>query len=606
MRRHAVSVLISFPFRHLPKALQKKHSSGSPEDSYPNFYSYTVIEFINRKEVIKMVRLHRNPGKTLRGVYDQRFNTPRFPEENKRVFEWKIPLMEDVAQRLRKAFNDGDFIQVVADYDCDGVCSAAILHLIFEYYEYSNVDIRFPKRMSEGYGLSDIIVDEILEKPMGLCILIDNGISAVEQVKKLRNWGWEVIILDHHQLRDDKLIPAANIVVDPSAIKGQAAFPHYCGAGLGYKLAEVMCAQNFILLDKIKSLAAVATIADLVLLVDPETKTYDNWIIVRQGMRAMLRPGRQTQGLYCLMRAMNCINNITATDLGFSIAPCINAVGRLYDDGAKTAYELLISDNNEMSKYDELANFLKDTNNTRKSIQKDAIDKIGSPDTSRNLIILETDVTEGILGIIAGHAANKYHVPAIVFAKTPDGYKGSMRAPNSPEWDSFDVKEMLDQISDDIVKYGGHKGAAGLTVAESCFEKFCEDAYGILETYSPEEPVLYYDAEISTNEIARTIEILEQYEPHGLGNPRPIFKIADADVVPAGRAHVPFEIRGADQQTLTLHLADKVDAVSFRGVGKKLYFDAGAPNRVTLFGTISKNTWGKNEISQVVFDDLLA
>jgi len=206
----------------------------------------------------------KNPDvkeKNLGAWKKETFGTTELPEVAHHLGEYKIPIMKDAADMISNAIKNNDFIQIIGDYDTDGVMACGELIMIFRYYGHTNYDIRIPYRMTNGYGLSDAIVDEIIKKPIGLCILVDNGIAAAEQVEELRNMGWDIIILDHHLAPEDGILPSADIIIDPEAIEGQADFTHYCGAGLVYKLAEIMCSGNKTVLNKILSCAAIATVA---------------------------------------------------------------------------------------------------------------------------------------------------------------------------------------------------------------------------------------------------------------------------------------------------------------------------------------------------------
>lgn len=561
---------------------------------------------------------------TIRSLLSGRFNTPADPE--KKFCSSEIHGMEDAAARLEKAFDSSEKIVVVGDYDCDGVGSVSILRLIFNYRDFDNFEMIFPNRF-DGYGLSDKIVDEIITKPMGVVILIDNGIACVDEVAKLKLYGWDVIILDHHLPREDGVLPAADFMIDPEAIEGQSKFKHFCGAGLAYKLAEILCRRNWLAINKCRAIAAISTIADSVSLIDEENHTYDNWMIVRHGIRNLLNSGEHTQGLYCLLRAVGCEAHIDAQDLGFKIAPVINAVGRLYGDGAKKAYELLVSDSAQMNVYSKMADELVAINNMRKTVQNQTMERISetlSAPEANILVVYEPNIEEGILGLIAGNLAEKYRVSCIALSLSKeDLVKGSARA-----YGDFNIKEFLDrkEISELIYKHGGHKAAAGLVLKaglnsngelispEEIVERFRDTCMEQAGAYKYEEPVRFYDFEIKPNDIIPdiganapgVIQNMEPYEPFGMGNPQPVFMLKDVMLdtrIYKGETST-HTLMGKTGQSIKLYLPRGIDAVNFSGEGKQKYYDAGQPDKVSLIGRVSKNYYYGKTSFQFVFDDI--
>jgi len=540
------------------------------------------------------------------------FGTTELPEVAHHLGEYKIPKMKEVADMISNAIKRNDFIQIIGDYDTDGVMSCAELIMIFRYYGHTNYDVRIPYRMTNGYGLSNAIVDEILKKPIGLCILVDNGIAAAEQVENLRNMGWDIIILDHHLAPEDGILPDADIIIDPEAIEGQADFTHYCGAGLVYKLAEIMCSGNKTVLNKILSFAAIATVGDSVPLVDEKTHTYENWLIVKEGMKTMIANEYRTQGLHKLLRAVGCDTKIDESDIGFKVVPCINAAGRLFDDGAYKALELLVSDGLDLAKYDEMAQELCDINNQRKTIQNTLLDEIEEEvkitGVNHNILVLyKPDIKEGILGIIAGNIANEFNVSTIVLTDSVDEgeVKGSARSVGD-----FDMKAYLDSHKELLKKYGGHKAAAGLTIetrngqtTEECaltFKKVLEKDSGEYKGGNKER---YYDFEISEAEAQAILNMQKLYAPYGVGNKAPVFCMKKQPLVQ--KFGCRYKILGATQNTIKLNLKSMY-ALNFTGKGKQSYVEEGFPETVDLIGTLSENSYNGVNSIQMIFDDIKA
>ena len=266
-------------------------------------------------------------------------------------------------------------IKIVGDYDADGMNASAILYdAIISYLkanslaEYAEVSVRLPRRYSEGYGLSKKIIDE---SESGLIITVDNGIAAIDAIKKAKDKGIDVIILDHHLSGEE--LPCADIIVDPHC-EGMSTFKHYCGAGLAYRFAEMLI-TNKDLLDKLLVLAGIATVADVVPLIGA------NRYLVRQSLKLINR-GIATSGVLALVRKMR-LEKITAEDYGYKIGPVCNASGRLLDDGAMDIFHLLSQEldvfaldyDEQLLKLHALADTVIERNVDRRRITEEALER---------------------------------------------------------------------------------------------------------------------------------------------------------------------------------------------------------------------------------------
>lgn len=224
-------------------------------------------------------------------------------------------------------------VTIVGDYDADGVCSTTILSLAVHEFTGKDPKIRIPRRFSEGYGLSMKIIDEI---DHGLIITVDNGITALEQIKAAKSKGLKIIVIDHHlPITDEETgetqLPEADVIIDPHAIEG-SEFCSYCGAGLAYRFAKELIPSSP-LLEPLLVFASIATVTDVMPLVS------DNRNIVIEGLN-LIRKRHVTLGLNELLNEFN-LSYITEGDYGFRIGPAINAAGRLFDDGPEKVVELL-------------------------------------------------------------------------------------------------------------------------------------------------------------------------------------------------------------------------------------------------------------------------
>lgn len=414
-------------------------------------------------------------------------------------------------------------IIAVGDYDVDGITSACEWGLIFKEIGITNYSFRFPKRMSEGYGLSDKIVNEVLERKPSLVILFDNGITSVEAVSTLRDAGIDVLIVDHHIKRDDGKIPCANYIINPHVIDNQSDFIDYCTAGLVYKIAEGYNLSKKTM-DKILSFAAIGTVSDLVTIVK------DNRQIVKAGLKTLTSMSGRTTGLYYLLKKLYLAYNCNEDDIGYKIGPCINAYGRLDDNGAEFVFKALsIDDVNMKEEAERLANVIFEKNEERKLLVKHFIPiiekqiKETNQEDAQVIIACGNDIPEGIIGILAGHITEKYKNVAIVFSKTENGIlKGSGRAYQG----TLHLKDTLDKCKDTIIKFGGHEGAAGLSVKEEMYSAFCNKIKIVaLESAFKADHNTYYDFEIEADNIPSIADKLYNYAPFGMGNPNPVFYI---------------------------------------------------------------------------------
>lgn len=503
--------------------------------------------------------------------------------------EYTIKYLEEAAAMIKKAIAKGLQITIVGDYDADGVSSSSALSLPLQKMG-AKVKVRLPKRLSEGFGLSTKIVDEI---DSGLIITVDNGIVAFEAIELAKSKGLQVIITDHHLMDESGKLPNADIIIDPH-IPGTADFDEYCGAGIAYKLAQLLIPEDEQTLKKCSCFAAIGTICDVVPLVE------ENRLIVIEGLKNMVTYNCRTTGLYSLLRAMDLDRKITEENIGYKIGPVINAVGRLYDDGAMKAYEVLVYDGPFK---ENIGQGLVEINETRKKLVAEGIDKIYSNIKANclfgdyPLVIYEPGIPEGIVGILAGRLAEEKNVPTFVFTDSddPNVYKGSARSACGVH-----LKDLLDSVSSTLYKYGGHAEAAGISVEA---DKFDEMIAALSENIP--EPIevknrdtIYYDLEISIGDFENTLEELAKYAPFGKGNEQVVFKIDGFELSP--RYSSFYGTVGDHNQHLKLYGVG-VDAMGFDLVTK--YQTMGEPKRLNLIGTLGENYFMGRTSKQINMSD---
>lgn len=515
-------------------------------------------------------------------------NTPAFSRKND---VYTVKEMNNAVAVLKQFIANGRPIALVGDYDVDGICAASIIFLAITSLG-GNVKVRLPRRFSEGFGLSEKIVGEISE---GLLITVDNGIAAIEAVQKAKDKGLTVIITDHHLRSESGELPNADIIIDPNAVPDSADFTGYCGAGIAYKLAALLLGEGNALLPKLLSLAAIATVADVVPLVE------ENHSIVRNGLAAMLTEEGRTVGLGALLEVCQMDKFITAKDIAFKIAPIINASGRLHDDGANIPFALLTFEGSHDAAIN-MAQNINETNEQRKAIKTREMAVIH--ETIENelleqevpLCVYVPGLSEGLMGIYAGELVERYKVPSLVFtdSEDPDIIKGSGRSCGGVH-----LKNLLDSCSDLLYKYGGHAEAAGVSVERNNFEAMKNRLMKCIGSVPKvNDDILYYDLDITVDKIQDAIREMERFAPYGEGNPEIVFRLLNFDLVE--RFGSCYKTMGSNGNSIRLFGKDVV-AVGF-GMTER-YIAINKPQKVNLVGTLSLNYYqGKTNVQIEIID----
>lgn len=466
-----------------------------------------------------------------------------------------------------------DIIHIVADYDVDGICSACIM-IYGLYMAGMRFTYRLPHRFSEGYGLSEKIINEI---DSGVVITVDNGIAAHSAIRKAKEKGLTVIVTDHHQAvmeNQHAILPDADIIVDPS-VESESEFHDFCGAGIAYQFVQELLGKEII---ELMVLAAIATVADVMPLVGV------NHQLVKDGIDA-LNKGYGIPGILSLLQAKN-KTVVTEEDFGFYLGPILNAPGRLMDNGSeKTLSYLLMPSTHE--KLGEMAEKLLDINNTRKLIMNNAIDSAkANYKGERPIVLYIPSLGEGIIGLVAGNFCEKYQCPVICFTKMKSGLlKGSGRS--IPE---IHLKKVLDSMRGLIVGYGGHAGAAGLTIKEEdldiftkAFSKACGKIPGIDRTK-------LYDLDILEHDIPSVMKELKRYSPYGEGNEKILFHIV------CNLKKENFRTIGDGTHISHYNPALKIIGYHMSEQFDEIYKEHGFPRQLECVGYLSES-WYQNKCS---------
>lgn len=438
--------------------------------------------------------------------------------------------IDHAAEFLADAIEADQKILIVADYDCDGATACAVAMRGLKSMG-AKVDYIVPNRFEYGYGLTpEIVALAVKEKSPDIIITVDNGIASVEGVHAANQLGIEVVITDHHL--PGAVLPEASVIVNPN--QPHCTFPSKNLAGVGvmfYVLlalrAELRLREHFDVsnqprLDALLDLVALGTVADVVKL------DANNRILVAQGLKR-IRLGKAHAGIQALFRvAAREASRATPFDLGFAIGPRLNAAGRLAD--MSLGIECLLTD--DTGRAAEIAAQLDAINHERRSIEADmqdaallTLDEI-NPKENATLTIFNPEWHQGVIGIVASRLKEKFYRPTITFAPAGNGIiKGSGRSISG-----FHLRDALDLVSkrhpELIDKFGGHAMAAGLSLKETAFEKFCTafEAVGREWLSAAElEHVLETDGELESQYFSLDFIALMESQIWGQGFAKPLF-----------------------------------------------------------------------------------
>lgn len=432
--------------------------------------------------------------------------------------------MPQAVEILTEKIRDREKIRVIGDYDCDGINATYILLEGLEKLG-AKVDSDIPDRIKDGYGLNQHLIDRAHEDGIDTIITCDNGIAAAKEIEYGKALGMTIIVTDHHEVpyKENEagrryILPPADAVVDPRQEGCEYPFKGLCGAAVAYKLVEALCeanGQDVADLDYLLENVAIATVADVMDL------TEENRILVKQGLEMLKRTSNL--GLRALIQCIGLEGKkIQAYHIGFILAPCLNASGKL--DTAKRALALLRAKTEREA--DMLAGDLKALNESRRDMTDRVVDeamaKVEQTDIrgDKVLVIYLPDCHESLAGLVAGRVRENYYRPVFVLTDSEDGVKGSGRS-----IESYSMYEELTGCGDLLTKFGGHPMAAGLSLDKENVEKFkrrLNDQCTLSEEELTEKVVI--DMELPFTAITEHfIEELEYLEPFGKGNTKPVF-----------------------------------------------------------------------------------
>ncbi len=422
--------------------------------------------------------------------------------------------MDAAVERVQRAMDEGESIMVYGDYDADGVTATVLLYSYLKL-KGARVAYMLPHREGEGYGLHRETVDRMAQRGVQLIITVDNGIAAYEEVTYAASCGIDVVVTDHHQ--PPERLPDAVAVVDPHRRDCPCTFKDFAGVGMAFHLVCALEGDAEWALEQFADLVALGTLADVMPLRD------DNRLLVRRGL-ARIAAGTRP-GLYKLREVAGTLARPqTASTVAFTLAPRINAAGRMGDP--EKAVELLLGAGDE--EVGALAQEIHALNARRQATEADILEQVikeleQQPErlTQRVLVVWGEGWHHGVLGIIAARLLECYGKPTLVLSAEGGIARGSGRSIKG-----FSLYEALCACSDCLLGFGGHEQAAGLTVEAERLEEFSRRINAYAATVCPRMPVdeLVMDCRLRPAQITPDLlACLSAMEPFGAGNPSPVF-----------------------------------------------------------------------------------
>jgi len=469
--------------------------------------------------------------------------------------------MAGAVEAIKAAIAGGKRICVHGDYDADGICATALAVLILRELG-ADVTWHLPSRFEEGYGLQRETLARLADEGCGLVLTVDCGVTAVEEIAEAQARGLEVVVTDHH--RPGETLPDCPVVATRPF---DYPFPELCGTGVVYKLGEALLGPGHEALTRHLDLVALATISDVVPLVD------ENRALALAGLRALART--QKPGLRALMKSARVDPaRVDEGAVGFRLAPRINASGRLCRPGA--ALELLLTEDKDEA--GRLAHQLEELNRERQGVEdrilREALAKVEAwPDVKqrrRGYVVADEGWHEGVIGIVASRLVERFHRPVVLIAGAGDGWKGSGRSTGA-----FDLHGGLAACAEHLERFGGHRAAAGLSIlpgnVDAFADAFAAHADSVL-TDDDLRPRTVVDAVVSGGEL--TLDLcgeLRRLAPFGLGNPGvtlllPSCELGDLATVGDGK-HLRFRVhdRNRSGSAIAFGLGTQLDRFRRQG-----------------------------------------
>ena len=502
--------------------------------------------------------------------------------------------MSEAVCRINEAIKKNEKILIYGDYDVDGTTSVAMVYSFFKE-SYENISYYIPDRYTEGYGISIQSIDYASENNVKLIVALDCGIKAIKEVNYAREKKIDYIICDHHL--PGTTIPNS-IVLNPKQKKCNYPFKELSGAGVGFKLLQAFCNQNEITIERANKyidLLAVSIGADMVPLVE------ENRVLAQYGIEKLNR--NPSIGLNAILINAKIHGLVNMRDIGFSIGPRINAAGRI--SHASKAVDLLTATNEDHAKKisQEVSLNNIDRRLLDKKTTKEALSILLSDNTHQNkksTVVHNETWHKGVLGIVCNRIQDYYYRPTIVLTKNGNDYTGSARSVKG-----YDIYNAINLSSDKLEAFGGHKYAAGLTVKQENLKEFTSQFEQVVEETIQEDhlsPSIEIDVELPINQIQKGLfNLLNQFEPFGVGNEQPIFKCINVTAVKGtlrvvGKDHLKMEIMEVKNPKL------RISAIAFNQVEHFDFISKGYSFDICY--SLETNKWNGNQTLQANIKDI--
>ncbi|MCA9192900.1 MAG: single-stranded-DNA-specific exonuclease RecJ [Planctomycetales bacterium] len=464
-----------------------------------------------------------------------------------------LPGIDAAAQRILLAIEKQEQIVIYGDYDADGMTATAIMYRCLKHLN-AQVSYHLPNRIDEGYGLHSEAMEKLAARGKQVVVTVDCGIASPGPARRAKELGLSLIVTDHHRYGDE--LPVAEALVHPALPGSDYPFPGLCGAGVAFKLAWALCQRHTgqakvtkrlrdFLMEAV-GLAAIGTVADVVPLID------ENRVIVRNGLKTLKTHARD--GLQSLMKLakLDDKKELCAEDIAFSLAPRLNAAGRLGQ--AQLGVELLVTEDPQRAS--ALADYLQELNENRNKLERSIhlsatkqLKEVHDIEADSGFVLASPNWHPGVIGIVAGKLAEKYHRPVVMIALDKLGIRpgiGSARSPNG-----VNLHLAIQQCQDLIISGGGHAAAAGLKIEEpnvGAFRAAFLDAVDIQSSVANHEAELEIEIEAALGQLDfALVAQMEKLSPFGQENPRPLFyasqvQFTDLKLLGASGKHMAMQV----------------------------------------------------------------
>lgn len=502
--------------------------------------------------------------------------------------------MSEAVERVKKAVEQKEKMLIWGDLDVDGTTGTVLLRKTFSLLGLET-NYHITNRFTENRGINFEPLEAARAEGFTLLVSVDTGTSNYDEVRRAKEIGMDTIICDHHEIKDDTILPPAVALINPFHPESEYPDDNLAGVGVAFKLAHALL-REFGLESEIPALlkiAAIGTVADVVNL------TGENRAIVALGLIDLAKTNNW--GLKALMEVADCRSDMRSMHIGFRIGPRINAAGRM--EVGTHVVELLEADN--FSDARKLAALLDSRNRERQKVQQEVtanalLEASSFPDPNF-IVVAGESWHKGVVGLAASRVAERFHRPTIVFSVEDGLATGSARSVRG-----FDLFEALGSVSDLLESYGGHVAAAGMKAKQENIEEIRRR----LDKYTDEKipidlrtPELQIDALLKSSSL--TLDLVDEiarFEPFGAGNPKPIFVTRDLilrdDPFVMKDKHLKLKLIGEDNRMFEAVWWDGVE----RSKGQTL-----KPNsRIELAYVAETNTWQGNKRLQLVVEDLRA